>query len=169
MLVLGSGGAGKSTLSAALAQALALPCVHLDRAYWQPGWTPTPPDAWRQRVAQLADEPAWVMDGNFSDTLPTRLERAQAVVWLDLPRSLCLSRVLRRVLRQWGQVRPDMAPGCPEQPDLAFLEWVWAFPRRSRPRVAALLAQSGLPVACFTRPESVNRWMRRVRRSSRLS
>ena len=37
--VLGSGGAGKSVLAAAIAERTALPVVHLDTVYWKPGWT----------------------------------------------------------------------------------------------------------------------------------
>ena len=41
-LVIGSGGAGKSTLARELGARAGLPVVHLDRLYWRPGWTKTP-------------------------------------------------------------------------------------------------------------------------------
>jgi len=40
--VIGSPGAGKSTLARKLGQALGLEVHHLDRLYWQPGWVETP-------------------------------------------------------------------------------------------------------------------------------
>ena len=38
ILVIGSGGAGKTTLSAAISQATGLPIVHLDSLYWREGF-----------------------------------------------------------------------------------------------------------------------------------
>jgi len=52
VLVIGISGAGKSTFSRALARKTGLPLVHLDKEYWQPGWTGTPKAQWRARVAE---------------------------------------------------------------------------------------------------------------------
>jgi adenylate kinase family enzyme len=140
VLVIGSGGAGKSTLAARLGARLGLPVVHLDALYWRPGWVPTPPDEWRRRVATLAAGEAWVMDGNYGGTLDLRLVACDAVVFLDLPRLVCVWRVVRRWLRYAGRPRPDMAPGCPERLTGEFLAWVWTYPHRRRPEVLRRLA-----------------------------
>lgn len=131
--MVGSGGAGKSTLSVALGAALVLPVVHLDREYWRAGWTPTPDADWRRRVERLVREPRWVMDGNFNATLDLRLEAADAVVFLDLSRWICLWRIARRLLAHHGRTRPDMADGCRESLDWEFAQWVAEFPEQTRP------------------------------------
>jgi adenylate kinase family enzyme len=41
VLVIGSGGAGKSTFARRLAQWASLPLIHLDAIYWHPGWIET--------------------------------------------------------------------------------------------------------------------------------
>ena len=143
VLVIGCSGAGKSTFAVALAGRTRLPLIHLDREFWQPGWRPLPRAPWRARLAQLLEEPTWIMDGNFDSSLDIRLPRADTVIWFDLPRSLCLRRVLRRVFTTYGRVRSDMGPGCPERFDLAFLHWIWRFERVERPRIAAVLATHG--------------------------
>ena len=140
VLVIGSGGAGKSTLAAEIGAALGLPVLHLDALYWRAGWVPTPEAEWRARVAELVARDAWVMDGNYGGTLDVRLAACDAVVFLDLPRWLCLARVLRRRLRHAGGARPDMAPGCPEQLSWAFVRWIWSYPRRRRPAILRRLA-----------------------------
>ena len=142
VLVLGSGGSGKSTLARGLGDRLGLPVIHLDIHYWSFGWKPTPELEWNQRVSRLAAQDAWVMDGNFSGSLPLRLSRCDAIVFLDLPRSVCLRSVLWRWLRYRQRARPDMPEGCPEKLDLEFLRWVWHFPERSRPKVLAALEQA---------------------------
>lgn len=135
VLVVGCSGAGKSTFSRALGARLSLPVVHLDVHYWRPDWVETPTAEWAPVVERLLAADAWVMDGNFGSTLSTRLARADTAFHLDLPRRACLRGVLGRVFREHGRTRVDMAPGCTERLDVAFLRWVWNFRRKDRPRV----------------------------------
>src|SRR5439155_869046 len=53
VLVIGSGGTGKTTVARRLAQRTGLPLIHLDLLYWRPGWQPTPGDEWQQTVGRL--------------------------------------------------------------------------------------------------------------------
>ena len=130
ILIIGSPGAGKSTLSRRLATRLDLPLIHLDREYFGPGWTETEREAWRRRVEELAALPTWIMDGNYSSTFDIRAPRATDIVWLDVPRWKCLIRVCWRVIWHWGEARPDMGPGCPERFDWSFMRWIWNYPHR---------------------------------------
>ena len=131
--IVGSGGAGKSTLARQLASALGIPVIHLDREHWLPGWTEPPDDEWRQRVAELAAREEWILDGNFGGTLEVRVAAADLVVVLDLPRTLCLYRAVRRAF--FDRDHADLPDGCPEGFDLPFLRWVWRYPTDSRPQV----------------------------------
>ena len=140
VLVIGSGGSGKSAVAAKIGAILDLPVIHLDALYWKPGWTPTDATEWKRRVRELASRDAWVMDGNYGGTLDIRLAACDTVVFLDMPRALCLWRVMRRWLRHRGQTRPDMAGGCPERLTWEFLVWVWTYPRRRRGSVLARLS-----------------------------
>jgi adenylate kinase family enzyme len=139
VLVIGSGGAGKSTLARQLGERLGLPVIHLDAHYWQAGWTETPTDEWTAQVARLIGDEAWVMDGNYSGTLDLRIPAADTIVFLDLPRIVCLWRVLRRRLAFHGRARPDVRPGCPERISWEFIDWIWNYRARQRPRVLARL------------------------------
>lgn len=144
--IVGSPGAGKSTLARALAARTGLPLVHLDQLHWQPGWTEPEEDEWQARVAAAAAGERWIIDGNYGSTFAPRLARADLVLWLDMPTSLCLWRVTARAVRGWGQVRPDMAAGCPEQLDPAFLLYVARFRADGRPRLMAALEGISAPV-----------------------
>jgi adenylate kinase family enzyme len=140
VLVIGPGGAGKSTLARRLADRTGLPLVHLDQLYWRPGWQPTPEEEWRARVEEIARGDAWIMDGNYGGTLDLRFEACDTIVFLDLPRMVCLWRVLWRQLRHLGRVRPELAPGCPERISWDFLAWVWTYPSRRRGGILEQLA-----------------------------
>ena len=143
VLVIGSGGSGKSTVAAQLGELLGLEVQHLDKFYWSSGWVEPARDEWIKTVTDLTDRDAWIMDGNYSGTLELRLQKADTIVFLDLPRVLCLWRILKRRFLYRNGTRPDMAEGCNEQLNFEFVEWVWNYPRRSRPKVVKLLEKHG--------------------------
>jgi len=133
--IIGSSGAGKSQLARAMGEALGLPVIHLDKEHWQPGWTEPPKDKWRDRVTELVKRGSWIIDGNFGGTMEIRIAAADTIVFLDLPRTVCCWRIVKRWVTYRAGTRPDMAEGCHEKFDLKFLKWVWDFPKRSRPTV----------------------------------
>jgi adenylate kinase family enzyme len=139
ILIIGAPGTGKSTLARIMGLRLGLPVIHLDAEYWQPGWVEPAKDTWAAKVAMLAARETWVMDGNYSGSWQLRLPRAEAVVWLDLPRRVYLTRTLVRTFGNLGRVRPDLGPDCPERFDWEFVKWVWNYRGRSRNRTIATL------------------------------
>ncbi|MFN2567166.1 MAG: DNA topology modulation protein [Gemmatimonadaceae bacterium] len=160
VLVIGAGGSGKTTVARTLAERLGLPLIHLDAHYWRPGWTPTPPDEWQSVVEALVAQPRWVMDGNYGGTLDMRLAACDSVVFLDLPRRVCLWRILKRRTRYRGHTRPDVAPGCPERLTWEFLRWVWTYPKRRRGRILERLRTlTGRRVVILSSQREVERFL----------
>ncbi|HKG48138.1 MAG TPA: DNA topology modulation protein [Pyrinomonadaceae bacterium] len=141
VLVIGSGGSGKSTVAARLGELLNLEVNHLDKFYWSPGWVKPEPDEWLKTVTELTNKESWIIDGNYSGTLELRLRKCDTIVFLDLPRVLCLWRIVKRYFLYRGGSRPDMAEGCRENLNFEFVNWVWNYHRRSRPKVIRLLRE----------------------------
>ena len=135
IMIIGSGGSGKSTLARQLGDILALPVIHLDKEYWNPGWITTPKEQWYEKERNLVLKEEWIVDGNFGGSLEIRLEKADTVIFLDFNRFVCIRGVIKRWLTNRGKSRPDMAEGCPEKIDFKFLKWVWRFPQDSRPGI----------------------------------
>lgn len=143
VLVIGSPGSGKSTFSQVLARQYDLPYIPMDRTFfWLPGWQMRPRNEIRLLVKQAISGDRWLIDGTGVNTLELRLTRADMVIWLRLPRWLCLWRLLRRWFQFHGRTRPDMADDCPERIDLAFLRYVWNFDRDVVPQIEQKLAAS---------------------------
>jgi adenylate kinase family enzyme len=140
VLLIGAGGSGKTTVARRLAQRTGLPLIHLDALYWRPEWDPTPADEWRASVAALIRRDAWIIDGNYGGTLDARLEACDTVVFLDLPRLVCLWRVLKRQVFHRGRARPELPPGCRERLSWEFLAWIWTYPSRRRGDILRRLA-----------------------------
>jgi adenylate kinase family enzyme len=162
VLVIGAPGSGKSTLATRLAAKLGLPVHYLDRHYWKPGWQYRDAADARERVRGIAETPAWVMDGNFSDTFDLRMPRADGLIWLDYPRAACARRVLWRAVKDYGRSKPDLPEGCPEQFDAKLLRWVWDFPAKHRPEIPKAIARYGthLNVVRLTNDRDVAEFLR---------
>lgn len=165
VLIIGSGGAGKSTLARTLGEITGLPVYHLDSLFWHPGWVETSNDEWDKQVRDLVHRDAWILDGNYSRTLDIRTDFADTVIFLDFPRWLTTYRIIKRRIQHHGTTRPDMREGCPEKLDFEFVRWVWNYPRDKRPKILAKLAK--LPtekrVVILRSRSEVQRFIRSVR------
>lgn len=141
VIVIGCSGSGKSTLSQKLHRILQLPIIHLDRYYWQANWQATEQEEWDQKVTEFALTDRWIIDGNYSRTLDIRIERANVIVFLDIPRWLCMYRIVKRRIHYHGRTRPDLNKDCPEKLDIGFLKWVWNYRKRNRVKTLEKLEQ----------------------------
>ncbi|WP_171176791.1 AAA family ATPase [Ruegeria sp. HKCCD8929] len=134
IMVIGGPGSGKSTLGRKLGAQLGLPVVHMDPIYWLGDWVERDKTEAMRLAKEAADRPEWVFEGNHSSSMEYRAERADLILFLDMPRVLRMWRVLWRSLRYHGRTRPDMGPNCPERFDRAFLEFCWSYDRNGRLR-----------------------------------
>ena len=163
IIIIGCGGAGKSTLARQLGEKTGLPVVHLDKLFWHPGWVESSKEEIDAKIMQAISEPRWILDGNYNRTLPKRLEKCDTVIYLDFSRFACLMGVARRILTTYGTVRPDMGEGCPERFDWEFLQWVWNFNKNKRKKYYDLLsAQTGKEIYILKNRREVKRFLGQI-------
>lgn len=141
IIVLGSSGSGKSTLARRVGELLDMKVIHLDSYYWQPNWVATPETEWIKKVETLLKGDRWVMDGNYLSSLELRLRYADAMIFIDQSRWMCLWRCIQRLAMYRGRNRPELADGCNEKMDLAFFKWIWNYPRDVKPIIENLAAK----------------------------
>ncbi|MGY5805862.1 AAA family ATPase [Rhizobium sp. LEGMi12c] len=153
ILVVGCSGGGKSTLSQKIAARFGLTYVSIDRdVLWLPGWVERAKDEQRAIIAARVQEERWILDGTNPSTFDVRLPRTDFVIWVRMPRLLCVWGAVSRWIKWMGRTRPEMAPGCVEKVDWEFLRFIWTFEEKFAPRVLAGLAQHGpdVPVLQLT-------------------
>lgn len=159
--VVGNTGSGKSTVAAALAARLGAPCVELDAVFHQPGWTELPVEEFRARVADAAAGESWVIDGNYTAVRDLVWARADTVVWLDLPRSAVMWRVVSRTVRRaarrqelWNGNREPWSNFWSLDPQRSVVAWAWTQHRSYRARYEAAMADPAWAHLRFVRLRS---------------
>ena len=154
VVVTGRAGAGKSTFSQALSAKTGLSVIHLDVHFWQPGWVEPSEDEWRETQRDLFAGDEWIVDGNYHATLDLRLERADAVVFLDTPWSVCVWRAFVRGVRR-RPVGFQLPSGCDESARRRLREewslaWrTWRGHRSERERELGALSRHGNHLALY--------------------
>ncbi|MFC1842905.1 adenylate kinase, partial [Candidatus Dependentiae bacterium] len=98
IVIVGSIGAGKSSLANILSKNLQIEHIELDSLFWLPNWQVRPTEELRELAAKRVVQPAWVVCGNFSVLRPIIWDEADTVIWLDYPFWLCLWQALKRSL-----------------------------------------------------------------------
>lgn len=79
----GCSGAGKTTLAKRVSGSLDLPFTEIDGLHHGAGWVRRPTFA--ADVRALVDSESWVIEYGYAPVRPAILDRAELMVWLDLP------------------------------------------------------------------------------------
>lgn len=98
--VVGSSGCGKSTLSKKLSNILSIEYVELDQLFWGKNWSSPRDEEFLTRVETALVGDRWILDGNFTRTIPIKWKRCELVIWIDLPFFKVFFQALRRAIQR---------------------------------------------------------------------
>lgn len=94
--VIGTSGAGKTTLARQISRSLMIPHVELDSLYWEANWVEAPLDIFRRRVEESLVGNSWIVDGNYSKVRDIVWGNADTLIWLDYSFPVVMSRLIWR-------------------------------------------------------------------------
>jgi len=113
------------------------------------------------RVREAAGEPNWVIDGNYSVIWDIVWERADTVIWFDLPYLTVMSRVIRRTIKRailrtelWNGNREPLSNLISFDPQKSIIAWTASRHRVYRQRYAAAEADPRWAGLTFIRLET---------------
>ncbi|WP_059172973.1 DNA topology modulation protein [Bacillus sp. FJAT-27445] len=161
IVIVGSGGAGKSTLARELGQRLGIKVYHLDAMFWKPGWIPMENGEFIRLQTEIMEGESWIIDGNYGSTVDARLKKADTVIFLHFSTIRCLYGIVKRRIQYQGKTRPDMGKDCLEKLDWQFISWVAGYNRKKAPVLLERLKQyKDKEIIVFTRLSEVKTFLR---------
>ena len=176
--VVGNSGSGKTRLAERIAEVLDVPHVELDAIHHLPGWTAIASDEFLARVTEIAATEGWVIDGNYRTVVVDGpvWERADAIVWLDLPRRTVMFQVTRRTLRRiilherlWNGNREPVRNLWAWGPNRSIIRWAWTQHAKYHERYRRAMVSSKLAHVAFIRLGShaaADEWLTKLRSSN---
>ncbi len=139
--IIGNAGSGKSTIAKKLHAIYKLPLYHLDQYYFKPNWIKRDRDEYKKFHDSLCDTNEWIIEGINLKLLDYRAQRADLIIFLDLPRYTCLWSIFKRTLYHYGKVLPTSAPGCYERFNSDYIKvimYIWNFKKIYPPKINEL-------------------------------
>ena len=95
--VLGYAGGGKTYLSDYISEKKNIPVLHLDEIKWDKEWNPIDDSMVLPQVSEFMANDSWIIDGYYDYLYyRERLESADLIVLLLLPRLTCFYRAVKR-------------------------------------------------------------------------
>jgi adenylate kinase family enzyme len=174
--VVGVSGSGKTTVARSLAERLGAPLVELDGLMHQRDWQPRPEDEFKEEVERATLQPEWVIDGNYRQVViegPV-WQRADTVVWLDVPRLTVMRRLIARTVRRavtrevlWNGNREPLSNFMSLDRERSVIVWAWVTYQGLTERYSTAMSDPTWRHMKFVRLRSnadANRWLRSVGR-----
>ncbi|MDR1433236.1 MAG: hypothetical protein LBI61_02750 [Puniceicoccales bacterium] len=107
-MIFGPSASGKSTIANALGKKFGVPVHHLDRLCFLPNtfWVPRPVEEFQKLHEAAVNSREWIIDGNYTSLMASRIARATAIIWLDPPAIGCIFRFYGRFFRKHRRQTP---------------------------------------------------------------
>lgn len=159
--VVGTSGSGKSTFARELAELLNLPFYEMDQLFWKSDWHESSDNELFRKVHEVTSRSRWVLDGNYTRTIPVKWKQVQLVIWLDPFFLRTVLRVTKRTIYR-SFTQEEICPGTGNRESLrkAFLSrdsiiwWAITTYRNNRKKYSSIISSPVYSHICFIRLNS---------------
>ena len=160
IIVIGCPGSGKTTFSEKLRDKTELPLFYLDAIWHKPDKTHISREEYDARLAEILKLESWIIDGNYSRTIESRILACDTVFLFDLPVSVCLDGAISRL----GKDRYDM-PWIDKELDPRLKKEIEEFPKKNLPIIYSLLEKyNGKNIIIFKSREEADIFLKNKHR-----
>jgi adenylate kinase family enzyme len=132
IVIIGSPGAGKSTLARKLGPILKINVLHLDRLLWECGWKAKTKEERIDILQKLIMEKQWIIEGTYLHISELHLKAADTIIFLDMSPLLCSQRLMKRHREYYRRSRRDIPERCADRLTLLRILKVLTFPLHGR-------------------------------------
>lgn len=137
ILIIGCPGSGKSYFAKRLGNILNMPVIHMDNLYWKKDKTSISHNELENKLKDYLNKETWIIDGNYHQTLKSRLEYATDVFFLDVSREECIQGMLSRI----DQERDDIPWVETKEDAEELIAWTESYETRTKKEEKELLAK----------------------------
>ena len=134
IIVIGCPGSGKTTFAEKLRDKLGLQLFYLDAIWHKPDRTHISREEYDARLAEILALDSWIIDGNYSRTIETRISACDTLFLFDLPVEVCIDGAISRL----GKPRYDM-PWIDTELDPRLKQEIEEFPIKNLPTIYTLI------------------------------
>lgn len=134
IIVIGCSGSGKTTFAEKLRDKIEIELFYLDAIWHRPDRTHISREEYDARLSEILALDSWIIDGNYSRTIETRMAACDTVLFFNLPVEVCLEGAISRL----GKARYDM-PWIDTELDPKLKRDIEEFPSKNLPAIYALL------------------------------
>ena len=156
IIVIGCPGSGKTTFAEKLRDKTGLPLFYLDAIWHKPDRTHISREEYDSRLSEILSLESWIIDGNYSRTVESRLSACDTVFLFDLPVEVCLEGAISRL----GKKRCDI-PWIDTELDPRFKKEIEDFPVKNLPAIYELIDKykGGKTVVIFKSREQADAFL----------
>lgn len=99
--IVGTSSSGKTTFSKLLSDILGFDHIEMDQIFWGPNWYwPSDDEFFANLRKTLEARNSWILDGNYTRTIPIKWEYVELVIWLDYSFVRTLLQSLKRTFKR---------------------------------------------------------------------